>query len=58
MKIKFLKSLAPYRKGDIVDFAEERYTDFLKKHTEIVEEKPKAKKTKSKNKAILETNND
>lgn len=44
IKLKFVKSLYPYRKWDVVDFRLDKYSDLVKKYTEEVSEK----KTKEK----------
>lgn len=44
IKLKFIKSLFPYKKGEIVDFRLEKYSDLVKKYTEEVKTDKKAPK--------------
>lgn len=44
IRLEFLKSLYPYKKGEIVDIKAKKYTDLVKKHTRIVDDSEKLNK--------------
>lgn len=69
LKIKLNRVLYPYKYGEIIEVSEKEYNSplfsFLKQNSEIVSEpkkdttsKPKKKKIKASNKAILDSNKD
>lgn len=49
MKIKFKKTLLPYKKDEVIEIKKEKYSDILKEYTEVIPWK--------KNKAILSNKN-
>jgi len=64
MKVKFIKSLYPYKKWEVVEIQDHRFTPLVKKYAEVVSWEKKVsteksvtrkKNNKKKNKAILET---